>query len=233
MTPSLHLAAFLLAAAATCAAQSIQPVITEYKGPAEGKFAVTNNSLIPMVVVLEPRSFDVDDQGKGLYRDLDPEIHVELSAMSFVLQPQQTHYVFYRASAERLPSWFTVYATFSSPSHSPGVDLRLMLPHTVYLYSKRPFDQTQLQITAINYDATTGHITGTIANQSDSLIRVQSVTPTGPHATGDLGGFPLLPGRKRQVDLAWTASTPPTGLEFHFPGFTLKRPITQAQVLPE
>ena len=193
--------------AATLPAQSIQPVIVEYKSAADGKFTVTNNALTPMVVVLEPRSFDITDEGKGLYRDLDPHIHVDLSAMSFTLQPGEAHYVFYKASADRLPAWFTVYATFSSPHHSDGLDVRLMLPHTVYLYGKPNVEQREVQLSHVSYDLEGKRLTGTLFNASAALIRVQSVKATSPHSGGkandEAGGFPLLPGRSRRFELAW------------------------------
>ncbi len=81
-------------------AQTVQPVIVEYKGKADGKLAVTNNTLQAMVVVLEPKSFSITTEGKGIFRTLDPGIHLELSAMSFRLQPKQTYYVFYKATAD-------------------------------------------------------------------------------------------------------------------------------------
>lgn len=206
-------------------AQSIQPVITEYKGPADGKFSVTNNGLIPLVVILEPRSFDVNEEGKGIYRDLDSNIHVDLSAKSFLLQPQETHLVFYHASAERLPSWFTVYATFAAVSHSDNVDVRLILPHTVYLYSRTPVEKDQVQITGMHYDEAAGKVLGSIVNSSGSLVRVQTVKATGSREVADLSGFPLLPGQKRLVEVPWTKPTPPTAIEFRFPGFTLNSSI--------
>src|ERR1700750_2616572 len=111
-------------------AQTVQPVILEYKGKADGKFALTNDTLAPMVAVLEPKSFRISPDGKGTFRVLDGGIHVELSSMSVKLQPKQTYYVFYKATADRLPAWFTIYTTFSSPQHSNGLDVRLMVPHT-------------------------------------------------------------------------------------------------------
>jgi len=103
----------------TVFAQSIQPVIVEYIEKGEGKFELTNNTLTPMAVVLEPKSFNITPDGRGVYRPLDSGIHVELSTMSLRLEPKQTYYIFYKAKAEVLPAWFTVYAVFSyhAPAH--------------------------------------------------------------------------------------------------------------------
>ena len=207
-------------------AQSVQPVIVEYKGKADGKVALTNNTMSPMVVVLEPKSFSITPEGKGIFRDLDSNIHVELSTMSIRLQPKQTYYVFYKATADQLPAWFTLYATFSSPKHSEGLDVRLMLPHTVYLYQKQPIAESSIAVSDLSYNIETRRLTGTISNDGSSLTRVQSVHAFGDHASDDLSGFPLLPGSSRHIEMSWKEGSPPTEIDFRFEHFNLKRPVT-------
>ncbi|MBI4462860.1 MAG: hypothetical protein HY653_08150, partial [Acidobacteria bacterium] len=53
--------------------------------------------------------------------------------MSFRLPPQQTFYVFYEATADRLPAWFTIYCGFSGLPSYEGINVVVELPHTVYL----------------------------------------------------------------------------------------------------
>ena len=55
----------LLAAAPTpAAAQSISPPISEYRGlKARGSFIVTNQTLFPLTVVLQPKGFKVTEDG--------------------------------------------------------------------------------------------------------------------------------------------------------------------------
>ena len=73
------------------------------------------------------------------YRPLDPNIHLKLSATSFRIQPKQTYYVFYEASAPPSPTWFVIYASFSGFAFrtAQGMNVRLQLPHTVYLLPKQ------------------------------------------------------------------------------------------------
>ena len=207
-------------------AQSVQPVIVEYKGKADGKLAVTNNTLMPMVVVLEPKSFSITPEGKGIFRPLDKDIHVELSAMSVKLQPKQTYYVFYKASSERLPAWFTVYATFVSAQHSPGLDVRIMLPHTVYLYQKQPLVLADVQVKDVIYSTRLRKVICTLNNAGDSLARVQEVKASGQHESSDIAGFPFLPGMERRLEIDWKEDTPPTELSLKFEHFSMKRPVT-------
>ncbi|HYY73114.1 MAG TPA: hypothetical protein VE778_05935, partial [Candidatus Bathyarchaeia archaeon] len=85
------------------------------KGPgktASGKIEYVNDSLQTLSVVLEAKSFTVSDTGDLSYRPLDEDIHVKFSTMSFRIPPKQNFFVFYEASADKLPSWFVVYATF-------------------------------------------------------------------------------------------------------------------------
>ena len=183
--------------------QTVQPVISEYKVKGEGRFEVTNSSLTPMVVLLEPKSFTITPEGKGIFRPLDPEIHVDLSTTSLKLAPHQTAYVFYKADAETLPAWFTVYATFSAPIHSGSLDMRIMLPHTVYLYQNVPLQPADVRITDVVYHAGTGKLVVNMENEGYSLGRVQEIHTIGGHGSGEGGGFPLLPHQTREVEIAW------------------------------
>jgi hypothetical protein len=216
---------FLITGNAILSAQTTQPVIVEYAGKADGKIEITNNTLSPMAVILEPKSFSIGPDGRGIFRDLDKGIHLKLSSMSLQLYPKQTYYVFYKATADKLPAWFTVYVTFSSLRHSEGLDVRLMLPHTVYLYQKQVLTEEEVQVRGLLYDPDTKKLTCDIENSGAGLARVQYVHVTGGHALAEATGFPLLPGGSRHVEIAWKEEYPPTEIDFRFNHFSLKRPI--------
>ena len=206
-------------------AQTVQPVISEYQVKADGKFALTNGTLTPMVVVLEPKSFSITPDGQGVFRPLDRDIHVDLSAMSARLEPGQTYYVFYKAHADQLPAWFTVYSTFSAAQHHAGLDVRIMLPHTVYLYQKHALNKEEINIPVASWHAATNTIVCDVENHGESLVRVQEVRITGPHGSESSAGFPLLPLGRRHLELNWEEKQPPDTLQFRFEHFTLKVPI--------
>ncbi len=219
-------------AAALCAlaapAQTIQPVIVEYQQKADGRIDVTNDTLTPMAIVLEPRSFSISEDGRGIYRALDPAIHLKLSTTSFMLGPKQTYYVFYKATADTLPAWFTIYTEFSQPGASPGLKLRFMLPHTVYLYQKQPIDKTSIHLANASYRAQEGQIVCDIRNDGPGLIRVQDVRATGDKASVQNGGFPLLPGTSRHLAINWKERGVPDQLVLHFPRFDVKESVSSA-----
>lgn len=206
--------------------QQVQPVIMEYKNKAEGKFSVINNTLEPMAVVLEPKSFSISPDGRGTFRNLDPTIHVQLSTMSVKLQPLQSYTVFYKADAESFPAWFTIYSTFSPARSGASISVRVQLPHTVYLYQSKPISQDEVHILNARYSTTTHKLVCDMLNTGKSLTRVQEVRTSGVHVEPvTLAGFPLLPGSLRTVEVDWKGSQPPTALNIAFDRFTLKPPF--------
>lgn len=221
----------LLVMAVRLGAQTVQPVIAEFTGKAEGRFTVTNNTLTPMVVLLEPKSFSITPEGKGMFRALDASTRVELSTTSLKLGPQQTSYVFYKADAAVFPAWFTIYATFSQPRHSGSLDVRIMLPHTVYMYQKQPLAQAQVGLTHATYSVETRKVVFDLENHGAALGRAQEVNVAGEHGTAEGSGFPMLPGGRRVVEIPWTGKEPPTEVDVRFEHFTLKVPIEVIDVV--
>ncbi len=216
-------------AACSAGAQTVQPLIAEYTEHGEGSFEVTNTGLAASVVVLEPKSFSIRPNGVADFRPLDDSIHLELSATSFRLEPRASARVFYRATAEKAPAWFSIYASFAPAKAAKGLSVRVMLPHTVYLYQKRPLSKGAVEFKRAWFDAAAHTVTCEIANESGMAGRAEAVEAIGGHASASAGGFPLLPHAERVVSLDWTASEPPQTVEIDFERFSLKLPVSAAQ----
>src|SRR5213593_82497 len=103
----------VLALGSAGVAQTVRPVINELSNREKGRVEYVNDSLTPLNVVLEAKSFSVSETGEISYRPLDSNVHLKLSTSSFRIQPQQTYYVFYEAASEQTPAWFVIYANFS------------------------------------------------------------------------------------------------------------------------
>jgi hypothetical protein len=211
----------MIAAASNIRAQTISPVIQEYEQKADSRFQVFNDADVPLTVTLEPFSFSVDGNGNATFRKLDPGIHLQLSATSFRLQPKQTYYVFYKATAESLPGWFCIYATFTGATTSNGLKLAFKLPHTVYLLGETPLDRGHVQWvrarTFVEADKT--RITAEVENISSGFGRVREVhvmTATGKQA---FPGFPLFPGQKRLIEIEWPGADAPQSIVLSFDRF--------------
>ncbi|MGA7339512.1 MAG: hypothetical protein WBE72_09635 [Terracidiphilus sp.] len=211
-------------------AQTVSPVIVEYKARAQGRFALTNNTLTPMAVVLEPKSFSIAPDGNGQYRPLDAGIHLQLSAMSFRIDPGQTYYVFYKATADKLPAWFTVYSVFSSLQYTGGLDVRILLPHTVYINPKKPLGPEAVRLDKGEYNDKTNKVELELENPGPDLERVQEVLITGGDKTATAAGFPLLPGAHRTVEVTWSEAQPPLAVSVRLERTTLNEPL--AMVVP-
>ncbi len=185
-------------------AQTVSPVSVEYRGGAgTGSFDVSNESLETLVVTLEPKSFGIDRKGCGEFRKLDAAVHVSLSERSLRLPPKSRRTVLYKASAEAYPAWFSVYATFHGLPRQNGVNVALELPHTVYLLGEAKSAKAQrgdLRFEDVRVGGD-GVVRGSLRNGSGRILRVTSLELQQGKAKVSGGGFPLLPGGVRDVEL--------------------------------
>lgn len=220
---------FLCSAFATTSqAQKIEPLIAEYTGHAAGSFEVTNTTLAPAVVVLEPRSFSIAPDGTGRFRALDPSIHLDLSATSVRLEPHQSARIFYKVTAENAPAWLCIYSSFSSLKKTTGINVRIMLPHTIYLYQKQALTRDAIRIGSVQYDAVSHRILCELTNDSTMAGRAASVEAQGDHADVTQSGFPMLPHERRLLSIDWTSPHQPRDLVIDFEHFSLKLPVAVA-----
>ncbi len=210
-------------------AQTVRPVIVEYKGSAKGKFELINNGFQPANVVVEPKSFTVTEDGDGIYGPLAKEIHLKLSAMSLRIPPKQSRYVFYEAKADALPAWFVIYSAFAGPVQQSGLNIQLDLPHTVYLVQKEPLERPDVTVESLTYHPDKHRVVIVVANKSAKLGRALEwqVASRGTKAGGS--GFPLLPQSRRKLEVAWTAAVPPDTFAIHFEHFSLKEDFSASQ----
>jgi hypothetical protein len=213
----------LCGAATAISAQTVSPVIVEYKVKAEGRIDLTNNTLEPMAVVLEPKSFDISPDGNGLYRPLDPGIHLQLSSTSFRVDPGQTYYVFYKAKSDKLPAWFTIYAAFSAVRHSKGLDVRMLLPHTVYIYPKKQLGHDEVHLTTVEFVKSAKQVAFDVENTGPDLERVQEVRVSSGSVSASGPGFPLLPGGRRHITIDWKSELPPNTIDLRMEHGSLKK----------
>lgn len=216
----------LLLAPAGMRAQSVSPIIVEYKEKGSGRIELTNDTLTPLVVILQPQSFSIAPDGTAKYRPLDPGIHVELSTTSVRLMPKQQYYVFYKTHADSLPAWYTIYATFSAAQRGPGLNLRIMLPHTVYLYQKQPLQKDDIHAGQATWDPAKKLVICDVENISKLYGRMREGSVQAGHESAPVGGFPMLPGDPRHLEIPWTGKNAPEVLTLHFDRFELKLPVS-------
>jgi hypothetical protein len=208
-------------------AQTIRPVIAEYQEKARGRFDVVNDSLVPVNVVLEAKSFSVAQDGSPTFRPLDKDIHLKLSQMSFRIPPQQTYYVFYEATADRYPAWFVIYAAFSGLPQQSGLNVQVELPHTVYLLQKQGLQPADVQVAHAEFSPGSRQIQIEIANTGDRLGRVAEVEARSDREKAVHPGFPLMPRSHRRVRLDWKAGGAPRRVTVRFRNFKVELPLQE------
>jgi hypothetical protein len=216
-----------LAVSADAAAQTVRPVIDEMGNPGKGRIEYVNDSLTPLNVVLQAKSFSVDEQGQISYRPLDDGIHLKLSTTSFRIQPQQTYYVFYEANANAAPSWFVIYALFSGfPFRTrEGMSVQLQLPHTVYLLPKQGLEKSDVHISRLNFEPANKQVVVEVENTGNNFGRVLQTQLSYSHKKEEAPGFPIFPHSRRILQLPVESEEGPQQLVLRFQDFKVEQQV--------
>jgi hypothetical protein len=227
----------LLTASAAAMAQTVRPVINELGNPAKGRVEYVNDSLTPLNVVIEAKSFTVSETGELSYRPLDPSIHLKLSTTSFRIQPQQTYYVFYEASAPQSPSWFVIYAAISGYPFrtAQGMNVRLELPHTVYLLPKQSVGKPDIRIQRAELNREQNKVLLEVENTGDYFGRVLETQLLYTRKKQEAPGFPIFPHSKRILEIPLDekaeAENVPVDFVLHFKNFKVEGKLQATQSL--
>ncbi len=220
--------ALLGAAPARLSGQTISPPIAEYQERARSSFQLTNTTLFPLNVVLEVRGFRIDPDGELVDVPLDTSrVRVKLSTMSFRIAPRATYSVFYEAKADSAPAWFNILAALTGARTDTGLNLRIILPHVVYLNQKQALGREEVVLRSFEVDSAAGRARVELENLGPRLGRVLAVTASTTGAqSAPTAGFPLLPHSRRWADVAWSGTGPPTRLVVRFAKFTIDTALT-------
>ncbi|MBK8247228.1 MAG: hypothetical protein IPK85_07535 [Gemmatimonadetes bacterium] len=213
-----------LCVAASASAQTIRPAVTEYPLQARGKFDLVNETLFPMTVVLEPRGFRVDEAGDLADTPFDSaNVELKLSAMSFRIPPLASYTVHYEARAKQLPAWFMVLSAMTGARTATGLNVRIELPHVIYLLQKDALRKEAVAVRGFAYDSAAGKAIVDLENTSGSLGRVlASELSAGGKGKTPFGGFPLFPNSKRRVEVPWEGPGTPDKVMLRFANFSVE-----------
>jgi hypothetical protein len=228
-TAMLGLTASLLAGA-PASAQTIRPLVSEYRAEARGKFEVVNETDRPLTVVIEPRGFSVAEDGEMQDEALPGGIHLRLSAMSLRLPARQSRFVFYEATADHAPEWFVLYATFTgySPQEFSGLNIRLELPHIVYLLPRDHWKATDIRVESVELNQGTRKLIVTVENRGSHFGRIGGLEVRGATQRVEGQGFPLFPGRRRRMELPWVGEETPDSVLVKSQDFSFEQRIVPA-----
>ena len=226
--PILGLGAGLLASPQLIAAQSVSPPVVEYQERARASFQLRNASIFPITAVLEVRGFTITERGDVVDVPLDTSrIKVKLSEMSFRIPARGTHTVFYEAMGDSLPAWFNILSALTGSRTETGLNVRILLPHVVYLNQKQPLRKQEVAIRVLAFDAGAKKARVQLENLGPNLGRVHQLTVADSRSTSEpAGGFPLMPHTRRWVEVNWDAPTPPSHVMLKSTRFTIDTVLT-------
>jgi hypothetical protein len=205
------------------AAQSVSPPIAEYREQAHSSFQLQNSSIFPITVVLELRGFNITETGDVIDTPLDTSrVHVKLSEMSFRIPPRGTRTVFYEAKSDSLPAWFNILSAMSGAKTDNGLNVRILLPHVVYLNQKQPLRKNEVAVREFLFDSAAKKARIQLENVGSNLGRVLQVSVGTEDRMGPAGAaFPLLPRSRRWTELSWEGPRAPTRLALRFAHFSI------------
>jgi len=210
--------------AAPAPAQTVSPAVVEYPVQGRGKFDLINESLFPLTVVLEPRGFRVEENGALVDLPFDSSnVELKLSAMSFRIPPLGTYSVYYEAKAKQLPAWFMVLSSMTGARTNTGLNVRIELPHVVYLLQKEPLQKGSVAVRGFAFDSAAHKAVVDLENTSASLGRVigSELSADGKRGT-PFGGFPLFPQSRRRVEVPWDGVDAPDKVVLRFANFSVE-----------
>jgi hypothetical protein len=219
-------------AAARLSAQTISPPIAEYQDRARGSFQLTNTTLYPLTAVLELRGFRITEQGEMVDEPLDTSrVQVKLSAMSFRIAPRATYNVFYEARTDGGPAWFNILSAMTGARTDRGINLRIILPHVVYLNGKTALARGDVRVGGFEFDSVAGSVRVLLENTGPRLGRVLAMSATGADgSSAPAAGFPLMPGSRRWTVLPYAHAAPPDRLEIRTAKFTIDTALAATRV---
>jgi hypothetical protein len=226
--PTLILGIIGLFSPQRTSAQSVSPPIAEYQERARSSFQLHNPSIFPITVVLEVRGFTITEEGDVVDVPLNTSrVRVKLSEMSFRIPPRGSRTVFYEAVSDSLPTWFNILSAMSGAKTESGLNVRILLPHVVYLNQKQALRRENVAIRRFELDTAAKKARVQLENLSPNLGRVYQLTVANGRSTSQpSGGFPLLPLRRRWAEVGWEGATLPTRLTIKFSRFTIDTALT-------
>ena len=128
-----------------------------------------------------------------------------------------------------LPTWFTILSAMSGAKTESGLNVRILLPHVVYLNQKNPLRKTDVAITAFQLDREKKKARVQLENQSPNLGRVYQMTVSDGHTKSQPGGgFPLLPRHRRWAEVDWDFPTSPSRITLRFARFSIDTVLAPA-----
>jgi hypothetical protein len=220
-----------LGISAAAGAQSVDPPIAVLDGAhVRGSVVISNPTIFPFSWVLEPKQFTVACGGDVAFAEIDTSrIHLRLSSMSGRLAAKQRATIFYEVTVDSIPSWFAIVVGFYANKPEKGLNVKMEIPHIVYLMQREKVRAADVAITSAQFDSTDKRLRIRLENHSGKLTRVTEllgVTASGKEYSID--ACPLFPNAAREFTFTWPDASPPVKVIARFAGFSIDLRVTSS-----
>jgi hypothetical protein len=219
-----------LALTAKAGAQSVDPPIAVLDGAhVRGSIVINNPTIFPFSYVLEPKQFTVACGGDVAFAELDTaRIHLRLSSMSGRLAAKQRATIFYEVTADSVPSWFAIVVGFYGSKPEQGLNVKMEIPHIVYLMQRDKVRADELAITSAVFEPLDKRLRIRVENHSSKLTRISELVGiAGNGKEYSIDACPLFPNTTREFVFAWPDASLPVKVIARFAGFSIERPVHQ------
>jgi hypothetical protein len=138
--------------------------------------------------------------------------------------------VFYEASARPSPAWFVIYASFSGFTFrtAQGMNVRLQLPHTVYLLPKQRAEKADVRVVRAEFNAHDNKVLLEVENTGNNFGRVLQTQLANGRKKQEAPGFPIFPHSRRILEVpldAKVGDAAPTDVSFQFDNFKVEEKL--------
>lgn len=128
--------AIILVLVSGCFAQSMSPLQNECGKRCAGLFTVTNNTISPMTVTVDPYMISVGADKRPEFHTVNGSAEVSLSSTSARLSPKQAYTFDYKVRCVSLPCSVGFAAGMMQGHTNTGIAIRLVLMSFVYQCDK-------------------------------------------------------------------------------------------------
>jgi hypothetical protein len=106
------------------------------------------------------------------------------------------------------------------------MNVRLELPHTVYLLPKQSVDKSQIRVTRAEYHPDSKAVLLEVENTGDYFGRVQQTFLASKKKKQEAPGFPLFPHSRRLLEVPLDGVEAPDRLILDFQNFKIEDKLT-------
>ena len=105
------------------------------------------------------------------------------------------------------------------------MNIRLELPHTVYLLPKKSLGKAEIQVDRLEFKPAEKKLIVEVENTGESFGRVQQTVVDFGKKKQEAPGFPIFPHRKRIMEIALEQNEPPTSVVLEFANFKVEEKV--------